>query len=291
MSNEINYKGFVEALGLPTETIEALGKENADFKAIATGYTEKIGASSVERQRKTLEEAAKAEAEKNANFSVWNNAEKKFAAAFGIDADKYKDMTKGRYDKMVEDQKAAIEELKTNYEAAKKNDVSGAKFAQLNDQLKAANEQLALLKKYKEEEAPKALEAAKKEAVSKYLGQAKLAGAIADIKEKMTNVTPEVIQVLFESMATFDVNFDAEGVPSVQILNKKGELFARSATENYTDVGLFITEKILGPNKWLKQQMDAPKPPTAPASNGNNNNGSGNGNGVHPRFANAYANK
>lgn len=269
---------FIEALGLPQDLAAKLKEDNANHQELAKEYLSKVTQSALEREKGTLIEQAKAEAIKNANFSVWNTAEKKLAETLGINFEEFKDLEKGRYDAMLTKAKANIEELNTKLNVAKKTDEG--KLLQVQEQLAEANKQLAELKKFKETEAPTLIEQARKQAMTQYLGKEQMLKAFESVKAKtIEGIDLETIELLFNAKAKLDF-VEHEGQMKLQILDAAGKLFQKSATENYSDLGNFIEEQILTPKNWLKQQK-TPNPVLPPVGQGANPN---NPTTVHPGF-------
>ena len=273
-----NALTLLKAAGLHSPEIEAaLIEGKGDFESLGKQRLEALRAATIEAQKENLIKEAKEEATKQANAHVWENAEKELAQALGLDLAKYANETKGRYKKLVADGKAQYEQaqakLKEEIDTLKKNNPDVGALSRLNEQLNTASQQLAELKKFKEEEHPKLITAE----VGKIQKQYKVKEFVDGYLDKLSGKffgNKEVIRGLLTNSVAIDFEETEQGVKTLIKDPKTGNLFQKTPTENYGPDNFeeLIIEKVLKPNNLFNEK---PTPSAPPIYSLGNNNGDG----------------
>lgn len=245
---------FISALGLSSDIMEKLNGETdmkevvSDFKNSFSGV---LKTNFSEDWKKENEENLR----KQTQIGTYNVIEKKLTEGFGLDADQFKDIDKGRVDAMLKAAKANFEKQVSEWKdkAAKSKDLPA--LEQYEAQLKAANEELKELRKIKES-LPTQIEQARKGVLNDMFKKDHVRGVLSKLRKEnkiVDYIDDETIQMHLNAMADLSV-VESEGKQAIRINQKGTEKFImRSNTDHYKNVELLVVDKILSPKNWVKK--------------------------------------
>lgn len=229
---------FIEKLGLDEETKKALDNEETNIEELVSSFTESFGAALLDRKGKELKETAKREGQLATYAQVEAKLMQEMQELAELNSDSYKDVQKGKFEKILVDAKAKIKEKL----AQAKSDGAGKDALKLQEQLEAVNQEL---RGYKQKVASfdSELEAAKEGIYSEFFVKNELTQALAKIQNSTVPVA--MIQAYVSSIAQLEAVKDEAGNRKLVIKDKSGNVFAKSKTANYTSLEEFIDEEIM----------------------------------------------
>jgi len=250
---------FVEGLGLSEQVKESLMNNETTIDEVVKSFQ-----GSYSNLLKATHQTNWDEERKNALITETqagshNAFQSKLLKKFGLDAEKFKDVdkkTEAIINAASENYQNQLKELKTKLE-----NTSDATSQQLEKQLETRNAEfktlqteLEELRKFKEE-FPNIKEQILSTERDRLWTQNQIAQASDAIQNKNSAASLNLINLLINQVATVEVIRDDKGQKSIVIKNKATDApFMRSATDNYKDISVFITEEILKKNKLINLQ-------------------------------------
>lgn len=229
---------FIEKLGLDEETRKALDNDEANVEELVSKFTESFGATLLERKGKELKETAKREGQLATYSQVENKLLQEMQELAELNSDSYKDVQKGKFEKILGDAKAKIKEKLVQA----KGDGAGKDALKLQEQLEEVNKQL---KEYQQKVSgfDTEIETAKDAIRSEYFVKNELTKALSKIDN--ASVPVEMIEAYVDKIATIEAVKDDAGKRKLVIKDKSGNVFAKSKTANYSTLQEFVDEEIM----------------------------------------------
>lgn len=229
---------FIEKLGLDEETKKALDNDETNVEELVSKFTESFGSALLERKGKELKESAKREGQLATYSQVESKLLQEMQELAELNSDSYKDVQKGKFEKILTDAKAKIKEKLTQA----KSDGAGKDALKLQEQLEEVNKQL---KEYQQKVSTfdTDIETAKDAIRSEYFVKNELTKALSQVQN--SSVPLDMIEAYVERIATIEAVKDEAGNRKLVIKDKSGNVFAKSKTANYTDLKEFIDEEIM----------------------------------------------
>ena len=249
-------KLFLDKLGLSEDVKNALADKDKPLDEVVNLYTSNFTKLTQQTYINNWDEDRVGQIKKDAQIGTYNVVEKKVGEILGLDSSNYKDVDKGRLEKMLNDAatkyNSTISDLKKS--VGSKKGVDDITVQQLKDQLAEANGKLEEFKGLKEG-LPSQLEAAKREIEDKYLVNSAIHTAIDGIENIIPGIDKEVIMMVLNKTALLEVERDDNGKATIAIKDPSTQApFKSSPTANYTNLSLLIQKEILEKKNWIAKQ-------------------------------------
>jgi hypothetical protein len=253
-------KDFLAALGAD-DFAAKLEAENADVKAVAAEFADKFGNTLLERKSKDIKDAARREGQL-ATYSIAEQAALDEFKDFGLNPDDFKEVKEGKFKAILNKAKTAAEEkLK-----AAKAEGKAADVLALQAQLDTLNAQVNEYKT-KAESIPQLLQAERQKYEAEYFTASQLESALAKIENSI--VPKDIIRAYVAQVVKVEPMRAEDGKLSLVLKNAEGQIYPKTATENYKDLYELIHNEIM-----LKQNLynRTPNPTGAGGAGGANPN-------------------
>lgn len=248
MSFEQHAKALFKKLGISAEKVESA---DFDVDAVFDGFRKDFKAVGLKDDLDN---------ERRAGVTAgYNKAQKALIEKFGLDSAKYKELTTGQFEAILEDAAALVAANKE--QPAADNSKIMEELKEAKALLDAANkEKKALAKQI--EELPTKLEAAKREGLFAAKKQAILEKEYNTLKSYVKEDIALAGDVFFDALRTkhnVEVELTETGDPVVKVRAADGTLQTamKSGTETYKSLAEFFTEKGIIP-EGLKRAAPAP---------------------------------
>jgi hypothetical protein len=269
---EDREKLFLEKLGLSEDVKNALSDKEKPLDEVVNLYTSNFTNLTKQTYINNWDEDRVGQIKKEAQIGTYNAVEKKVSEILGLKSENYKDVDKGRLEKMLQDAathyNSTIEDLK---KVGKSGGADEVTVQQLKDQLTQANQRLEELKEL-EEGLPTKLDAVRKEVQDKYFISQSTHSAIDKIENILPGIDKDIIMMVLDKIAILEVEEDKSGKPTIAIKDPTTKApYKSSPTANYTNLSLFVQKEILEKKNWIAKQNTTNTPPA--------NNGGGEGSG------------
>lgn len=250
-------KLFLDKLGLSEDVKAALNDKEKPIEDVVNLYTNNF----TELTKKTYingwDEERVGSIKKQTQIGTYNAIEKKVSEILKLKSEDYKDIDKGRLEKMLTDAatyyNSTIEEL--TKQANKKGGGDLETINQLKSQLQTANTQITELTASIEKH-PTELEAAKRSVEDAFFLDTHINSEIEKIENILPHIDKDTIKLHLQTKAKLAVERGEDGkIKSVSISDPSTNTpYKSSPTANYTNLSLFVQKEILEPKGWIAKQ-------------------------------------